>query len=97
MANYRLLTGPFEGEVIEEGRKILDLAFEDLDTDLQLRIRTWAEDNYPIVGGEFVSPGGSDLPVGWRDIIEAYECSWDAEETDEPVSLLPVSAAVTDP
>jgi hypothetical protein len=93
MTNYKLLTGPFEGSIIEEGTQILDLPFRALDKDLQQRIRFWAEQNPLYVaidgGANFALKDGS--PILMDDVTDAYESSWDSEETDEPINLNPVS------
>jgi hypothetical protein len=92
MTNWKLLTGCFAGSVIEEG-KILDVPFNELDDDLQLRIRDWADSKLSIIddGENWAVPGGSDKPISLEDIKEQYEHSWESEETDEPVDLIPVS------
>lgn len=76
--NYKLLTGPFEGNVIEEGIPILDVPFEELDIDLQARILDWAEMLRLCI---------SDLDL----LKEDYESSWEDEETDAAIDLIPVS------
>lgn len=37
MSNYRLLSGPFEGEIVEEGQ-VLDVPYAELDEDLKSRM-----------------------------------------------------------
>lgn len=97
MANYKLLTGVFEGSVVEEGTQILDIDFSQLDDDMQLRIREWAEQQlgrkYIEIndGSDFAYKGGSDSPVSMNQIKQDYEESWDSEETEEDVDLRPVS------
>jgi len=81
--NYEFLTGPFAGAIAPEGR-ILDVPFNELDEDLQSRIRQFATDR-----------GLTDL----EDAKELYETSWQSRETDEPLglgSISPVSEWVED-
>jgi hypothetical protein len=75
--NYELLTGPFAGETVAEGCRVLDVAFEDLDRDLQDRILNWAEVEGPFSSGEVAK--------------EAYEDSWDTWETEHVPTMKPVS------
>ena len=96
MANYELLSGPFIGSVVEEG-PILDVDFDKLDGDLQARIRSWAEGEvgrkYIIINDEcdFAYKVDSDSPVSMNQIKEDYEQSWESEETEKDVDLIPVS------
>lgn len=85
MTNYKILTGPFEGSVVEENTQILDVNFPNLDEDLQIRIREFAEDFYKL------SDSNQDFPEPLNLIKERYENSWDTEETRDPVDLKPVS------
>lgn len=86
-----MLTGLFEGQVVEEGHQFLDADFADLDDDMQVRIREWTEDEvgrrYVSIqdGDAFAYPSGSDRPLSMNDIKEDYENSWESVETDEPV------------
>lgn len=75
--NYKLLTGLFAGNVAAEG-VILDLPFEELDDDMQARILDWAESR---------KLSTSDLEA----LKQEYESSWESEETDEEIDLIPVS------
>lgn len=79
--NYRILTGCFEGRIVEEGQ-ILDVPFHKLDQDLQDRIKYHA-DMEP--RDEFLNPDEAEKEK------ESYEDSWDVEETEEEADLLPVS------
>lgn len=94
---YKLLTGAFEGNVVEEGVPILDVAFSELDADMQQKIRFWAEgqlgSRYIAVNGgcDFAYRGSSDKPISMDLIKEDYEFSWESEETDEDIDLVPVS------
>lgn len=72
---WKLTTGCFAGEIIEE-EQILNVSFEELDTDLQGRIRQYAED-HKIEDKE--------------DAKERYEQSWESEETEEEPTLDPAS------
>lgn len=81
MTNYKLLTGPFAGSVVEEGQ-VLDVDWEDLDEDLQSRILEWAESEV-----KNFNPDTDDMNLVKQD----YENSWDSEETDEDVDLKPLS------
>jgi hypothetical protein len=80
MTNFILISGPFAGSVVAEGR-ILDIDFQEMDDDLQSRIRGWAEHNY--------TRGGR--VVHWDEVCEEYENSWESEPTEEEVDLLPLS------
>jgi hypothetical protein len=96
MASYKLLTGAFEGCVIEEGAQILDVDFDQLDDDMQIRIREWAEQlghKYIEVdgGSDFAYTGGSGTRISMNQIKRDYEKSWDSEETEEDVDLHPAS------
>jgi hypothetical protein len=81
VTNYKLLTGPFAGSVVEEGQ-VLDVDWEDLDEDLQSRILEWAESEV-----KNFNPDTDDMNLVKQD----YENSWDSEETDEDVDLKPLS------
>lgn len=97
MSNYKLLSGVFEGNVVEEGTPILDVSFDQLDGDMQLRIRHWAEGRvgkkYILVNDEsdFAYLGDSDEPINMNQIKKDYELSWESTETEEDVDLIPVS------
>lgn len=87
-----MLTGPFEGQVVEEGHQFLDADFADLDDDMQFRIREWAEEQVELGkynsvqdGEGFAYPGVSDRPISINEIIEDYQNSWESVETDEQV------------
>ena len=75
MAQYKLLTGPFAGEVVEEGQ-ILPNRFSDLDDDMKIRVRQFGEDKYFPNGND----NESDFPVSLDQLLEEYENSWDSEE-----------------
>lgn len=87
MTNWKLMTGPFAGSIVADGA-VLDVAFDQLDEDIKLRIREWGESTYfpaPLTFDERV------FPVSLEELKEDYENSWESEETEEPVDLLPVS------
>jgi hypothetical protein len=83
MANFKLLSGPFIGEVVEDGQ-IIPHRFSELDEDMQDRVRDFAEEKYPSLDP------GSEYPESLDDLAEEYENSWDSEETDEPVTMNPL-------
>lgn len=79
MSNYKLLTGPFAGEISEEVQ-LLDIPFNDLDENLKKRIYQWAADQgIPSWAGD------------WDLIKQSYENSWKSQETDDPATIKPVS------
>lgn len=95
MSNFLLLSGPFEGEIVEEG-ELLDVPFEELDDDLKDRIREWAEGQIDLLyididGCDFAKKGGSGEPLGMDEIKQDYENRWDHEEVEEEATLLPAS------
>ena len=96
MTNYKLLTGPFAGSIVEEGQ-ILDVDFSIMDEDMQLRIREWAEEQlgrkYIEIddGANYARKGGSDTAISMNEIKDDYENSWDSEETEEDADLKPMS------
>lgn len=69
--NYKYLTGPFIGEVVEEGYQALQ-SFDQLDEDMKNRVRIFAEDH-----------GIADM----NDAVERYETSWESEPTDEKPTM----------
>lgn len=96
MVNYELKSGCFAGDVVEDGSNILDVAFENLDDDLQFRIRDWAENQigkkYIVVNDcDYAYLDGEGEPLNMNVIKEDYENSWDNEETGEPITLKPIS------
>lgn len=103
--NYRLLTGCFSGSIIEEG-SVLDVDFNELDSDLQSRIVDWATaqlgrkylelelDNRQFLGDGFSTFAYKHSPsnsIKWNEIKEDYEASWDSEEIDADQNLKPLS------
>ena len=82
MQNFELLSGVFIGRVVDDGGAILDAPYKDLDEDLQTRIKYHAglEENEDFPSEEEA-----------ENAKESYEQSWDAEETDQEVDLIPVS------
>jgi len=68
MAKYEMITGPFEGMIVEEGHQFLDAPFNELDDDMQYRVCIYAEDH-----------GITDL----EDAKELYETSWESREIEE--------------
>lgn len=87
--NYYLINdGVFAGCVVGEYR-VLDIPFCDLDDDLQVSIRDWAESQIGILynttdGGESIYRCyGSDKPLSMDEIKEDYEESWDSSELSD--------------
>lgn len=62
---YEILTGPFAGDVVLEGTKLLT-NWADLDEDMRAEALAWAEEH-----GESVRED---------DLLELWECSWDQIE-----------------
>lgn len=101
MACYELLTGPFIGAVVEEGIRILDIPFADLDFDLRNRIREYAEHQVELgrfvkvfVGPTFnqdVYAYANGTSLTWETIMEDYENGWQQMETQDPRTLGPAS------
>lgn len=92
MFNYELISGAFAGSIVEENQQILDVNFGDLDDDLKLRIRKWAETKYVIIdGGSNYARKGFTIPVSLNEIKEDYENSWDSEKTDKDADLKSLS------
>ena len=97
MPNYKLLSGAFAGSIVEENQQILDVSFADLDDDMQLRVREWAEEQLErkyieIDGGaNYARKGSSNAPISINEIKEDYENSWDSEEADEDADLKSLS------
>lgn len=98
--NYRFVTGPFEGSVVEEGTKVLDVPHEKLDDDLKHRVQTFAENKtsgkYPKyvktnAGSGFAYKANPNDPISWEIIMEDYENSWESQQTDLEEDLLPIS------
>lgn len=71
MSSYEMITGPFEGMIVEEGHQFLNVPFSELDEDMQYRVRVYAEDN-----------GITDM----EDAKDRYENSWESREIDEPTA-----------
>jgi hypothetical protein len=79
MTNYKMLTGPFAGSIVADGTQILDVPWDQLPDDLKSAALEWADSQKsPITGGE-------------AGLIESWECSWDSDPTDEPVTLKSMS------
>ena len=72
MANYKMITCPFAGEIVPEGKTLPD--WETLDDDLRERALDWAEQ-------EGLSP---DLSPS--ELLELWENYWQSEETEEAVT-----------
>lgn len=78
MARYKILTGPYAGEIVEEGRTfIAGMPFSQLDEDMQVRVREYAEDRYKLFDTE------SDFPVSLDQLVDDYETSWQSVEWDD--------------
>ena len=96
MANSKFTTGCFEGRVAGE-YEVLDVDFAQLEDDLQVNIRDWAESQvgvqYVIINGgcDFACMGGSNPPITINQIKEDFEDSWDSVNTDEEIDLRPMS------
>lgn len=82
MVNWKLLTGPFAGEVCEEG-KLIDVEFSQLDADLQQRVKDFAKQKYG---------GVNNYPHNVHTLIQDYESSWESEETEEEVTVRSLSS-----
>lgn len=75
---YKILTGPFAGEIVEEGQTfITGTSFYELDEDMQIRIREWAEDKYKLSDPE------ENFPVSLNQLVDDYETSWESIEIEE--------------
>ena len=75
MSKFKMLTGPFEGEVVEEGHNFIShLGFHNLDDDMKLRVRQFGEDKY-FAG---LPKNDTDLPVPLNDLVQEYENSWES-------------------
>lgn len=75
--NYELITGPFAGSIVEEGQKVLDISYEEMDSHLKQRITEFAKDNEI-----------ADMD----EAIDAYEASWESIKTNEEADLLSLSS-----
>lgn len=76
MPKYEMLTGPFIGSVVEEGHSFIShIPFSELDDDMKIRVREFAEDKY----GKFLDDD-EDYPVPLDQIVEEYELSWESVE-----------------
>lgn len=74
---YKLLSGPFEGAVVEEGQ-ILDVPFDQLDDDMQERITGWND--------------ALAQPWRNMDSAKTYyENTWECERSNDPVTMKPLS------
>jgi hypothetical protein len=82
--NQKLLSGPFQNRVVEEGASILDVPFRDLSHDLQQAIVEYWEDRYNRIVD---LDDREDLALAQN----SFEGLWDSEETDNPIDLLPLS------
>lgn len=82
MQNFELHSGVFIGKIVDDSGAILDVPYKDLDEDLQTRIKYHAdlEENEDFPSEEEA-----------ENAKESYEQSWDSEETDQEVDLIPVS------
>ena len=69
MAKYEMLSGPFIGQIVDEGTVyIADQSFDQLDEDMQERVKIFAVDH-----------GITNL----EDAIERYENSWESVEVED--------------
>ena len=67
MAQFRLLSGPFAGEVVPE-KAILPRQFRDLDPSLQRQVLAFGRHKH----------GSMQVPL--NQLVVEYEMSWDSEE-----------------
>ena len=79
--NYKFTGGYFKGHVCDQGATILDQSFEDLPGYLQRTIV------------DFADLEECDDREALNEAVKSFERSfdWQGEETDEPITLLPVS------
>ncbi len=96
MANYKILTGPLEGEVAEEGQ-VLDLDYKDLPSAWKLMIVEWADENpkYKRIAPFFYQHAQTGHLMLLDDIKADYETSWQTEEIDSPPTIRPASKWIT--
>ena len=80
MTNYKFTSGPFKGRTTAEGATILDVPFADLSYEIQEGITMHSE------MGDFDSTA-DELAAA----VRSFENSWDSEETEDPIDLLPLS------
>jgi hypothetical protein len=78
MTNYKMLTGPFAGSIVADGTKILDVPWDQLPDDLKSAALEWADSQRLAITDQ-------------AGLIEAWECSWDSDPTDETVTLRSMS------
>ena len=88
MSNYKLITGPYAGEIVAEG-EVLDVPFSKLDEDMQVRIREFGEEQYSSESDAY--DVDRDFPVSLNDLKREYELSWQRKKTDEDVTMGPYS------
>jgi hypothetical protein len=68
----------FDSSVVEEGTQIVEVDFAQLEDDLQILIREWAEQQlghkYCEVNGgsDFARIGGADTPISMNQIKQDY-------------------------
>ena len=67
MAQFRLLSGPFVGEIVTE-KAILPRQFTDLDPSLQSEVLAFGQHKH----------GSVQVPL--NQLVVEYEMSWDSEE-----------------
>jgi len=76
---YKLLTGPYAGEIVPEGFNLGK--FDSLDEDMKSRVRDFGEQKYGLQGER------ASFPVNLDDLAQEYCNSWQDEETEEEVTL----------
>ena len=70
MAQFRLLSGPFAGDVVTE-KAILPQQFTELTPTLQSEVLAFGKKRY------------GTAPVSLEQLITEYEMSWDSEEMND--------------
>ena len=80
MSKYEMLSGPFIGNIVEDGYTfIAHIPFSELDDDLQTLVREFGEEKY--FNGS--SDTESDFPVSLNDLVGEYENSWEQVQVEE--------------
>lgn len=87
MTNYKFTSGPYRGRVTEEGATILDVPFGELTESLKGPIAEYLDSPF-LEGADPDDHSADELAVA----VRSFENSWDSEETEDPIDLLPLSA-----